>query len=481
MNQGAAAGRARASASSTPAVEFRDVFKIYAEQGVETVALRGAWLAVQPGEFVAILGPSGSGKSTLLGLAAGLDAPSAGQVLIEGASLAHLDEAHRAALRHSRIGIVFQRDNLIPFLTARENLEAVMSPSPHRRQRANDLLRQVGLVDRMDHRPAQLSGGESQRVAIALALANSPALLLADEPTGELDSASAESIIRLLVDCSRSQQVSVILVTHNPALASLADRAVRMTDGVLLPCDPTSLAEVAGPRVPPPTRSRGAPLLKGVDLARRFGSTHALRGVSLTVAAGEVLGVVGPSGCGKSTLLNLLGALDRPSAGEVWLDGQALSTLDAAELARLRRGTIGFVFQAHNLIGTLTARENVALPLILDNQPSAAWGARSIELLGAVGLGDVAEKLPDQLSGGQRQRVAIARALAHRPRVILADEPTGSLDSEAGLATVELLTRIAREHGLALVMVTHDPGVAAHCDLQLRLLDGRAAGLGEAA
>jgi len=460
------------------ALELRDLFKIYREGAIETVALRGADLTIAPGEFVAIVGPSGSGKSTLLGLAAGLATPSAGRVLIEGRDLAALGEEARADLRQRRVGLVLQRDNLLPFLSARENVILAIADGDARRGRATALLERVGLGTRLDHRPGQLSGGEQQRAAIAVALANDPALLLADELTGELDSATAEEVMLLLAELNRERGTAIVLVTHNLDLAARAGRAVQMVDGLLTPFDTAAaLAARQGERQLVGT-TRGAAtgmnVLTASGLARRYpGGVQALRGIDLTVAAGESLAIMGPSGCGKSTLLQLLGGLDRPTAGTVTLSGSPLSTLSGAALARRRRREIGFIFQAHNLLSTLTAAENVALPLILDGLPEGERQARALALLETVGLREQADQLPDQLSGGQRQRVAIARALAHRPQLLLADEPTGSLDSASAARIATLLTALAHDEGLALALVTHDPTVAARCDRVLHLRDGR--------
>jgi putative ABC transport system ATP-binding protein len=201
----------------------------------------------------------------------------------------------------------------------------------------------------------------------------------------------------------------------------------------------------------------------------------ALDGVNLQVQAGEFVAVMGPSGCGKSTLLQLVGGLDRPTAGDVLIAGQGLAQLSDDALSALRRRTIGFVFQAYNLIPVLNAVENVALPLILDGMRPAEATQRAAAWLDQLGLGDRRDHRPDQLSGGQQQRVAIARALVADPALILADEPTGNLDSRAAGEIAELLRRIAADYGRTIVMVTHDPRIAAHAGRIVFLKDGTVA------
>ena len=219
----------------------------------------------------------------------------------------------------------------------------------------------------------------------------------------------------------------------------------------------------------------GASVLRACGLRKEYGKgeglVRAVDEVDLEVASGETVAVMGPSGCGKSTLLHLLGGLDRPSGGELWLTGQRIDQLGERALARLRRDTIGFVFQAFHLMDELTAAENVELPALLAGR-SARWARRrAAELLDRVGLTDRASHLPSALSGGQRQRVAIARALVSDPTLVLADEPTGNLDSQA---TVEVLRLFEDLHsaGQTLVIVTHDSRIAATADRLISMRDG---------
>jgi putative ABC transport system ATP-binding protein len=197
----------------------------------------------------------------------------------------------------------------------------------------------------------------------------------------------------------------------------------------------------------------------------------ALRGVDLAIARGEFVAIMGPSGCGKSTLLNLLAGLDRPTAGEVRLDGERIDQLSETELARLRRRRIGFVFQFFNLMPTLSAVENVELPLLLVGRRRKDARRSANELLSELGIGDKHAAAPVQLSGGQQQRVALARALANTPDIVLGDEPTGNLDSAAAREVLGLL-RGARDRGQTVLLVTHDARVAAAADRVITLRDG---------
>ncbi len=202
-------------------------------------------------------------------------------------------------------------------------------------------------------------------------------------------------------------------------------------------------------------------------------TVHALRGVSFRVERGEMVATMGPSGSGKSTLLNIVGGLDRASEGTVLIDGADTSRLDDDALTRLRREKIGFVFQFFNLLPTLTARENVALPLYLAGAGRREAARRASEMLALVGLAEREEHLPDELSGGEQQRVAMARALVLGPPLVLADEPTGNLDSRSGQEVLALFKNLQRQFGTTVLMVTHDPKAAAVCDRVLTMEDGR--------
>ena len=219
------------------------------------------------------------------------------------------------------------------------------------------------------------------------------------------------------------------------------------------------------------------PAIELVGVARSYrmdGVTiEALRGVTLRVAPGELAAIVGPSGSGKSTLMHIMGCLDRPSVGTVRLGGRDVAALSDAELAVVRNRTIGFVFQAFHLLARTSALENVALPLVYRGVPRGERRARAANALETVGLGHRLGHRPAQLSGGEQQRVAIARALVGDPEVVLADEPTGNLDTSSGAAVMDLLHRLNGERGIAIVLVTHEAEVAAHARRRIHVRDGR--------
>lgn len=231
--------------------------------------------------------------------------------------------------------------------------------------------------------------------------------------------------------------------------------------------------EAPSPVLPPP-------VLSLVDVSKAYGTgaarTPVLHEISLDVPAGDFLAIVGPSGSGKSTLLNLIGLLDQPDSGEIRLDGAAVTVRSLADAARLRNHTIGFVFQSFQLLPRLNAWENVALPLLYRGASRAERKARALAALAELGLAERAEHRPSQLSGGQCQRVALARALVGAPRLILADEPTGSLDSATGATVMDLLRDLNHRLGTTIVMVTHDVGLAARCPSLIEIRDGRIEG-----
>ena len=219
------------------------------------------------------------------------------------------------------------------------------------------------------------------------------------------------------------------------------------------------------------------PLIQTQGLTKTYGSGDtaviALNHVNLNVNAGEFVAIMGPSGCGKSTLLHLIGGLDRPSEGRVIFDGAPIAEMSDDALTELRRRKMGFVFQFYNLIPVLSAAENAALPVTLDGAKPAEARAKAVEWLTRFGLGERLASRPDQLSGGQQQRVAVARALVAEPALVLADEPTGNLDTHAGDEIASLLRNVSKDYGRTVIMVTHDPRIAAYADRIVFLKDGK--------
>lgn len=218
------------------------------------------------------------------------------------------------------------------------------------------------------------------------------------------------------------------------------------------------------------------PIIEIENLRKHYGEHHvnALKGISLSIQAGEFVALMGPSGCGKSTLLNILGTIDQPTDGKVLIQGKAVFQQNETALTDFRRKELGFIFQFFNLLSTLTVSENVSLPLDLDDSLSEATRQQKVKaILERVGMSHRAEFFPSQLSGGEMQRVAIARALVHQPKIILADEPTGNLDSENGTAILQLLREISTENGQVILMATHSEEAAACAHRVIRMRDGQ--------
>jgi putative ABC transport system ATP-binding protein len=205
----------------------------------------------------------------------------------------------------------------------------------------------------------------------------------------------------------------------------------------------------------------------------KYYEVRAINGITMKIEDGEFIAIMGPSGSGKSTLLYLIGCLDRPTKGEVVIDGVETSELSDDELTRLRREKLGFVFQQYNLISTLTALENVELPMIFRGVPKNERKRKAMELLRLVGIEDIVERKPMEISGGQQQRVAIARAMANEPKILLCDEPTGNLDSKSGRQIMGIIKELNEEKGVTVILVTHDPSMAEFAERIVRLRDGR--------
>jgi ABC-type lipoprotein export system ATPase subunit len=508
-------------------VELRDVFRVYptAEGGV--AALQGLTLTVQRGELCVVLGPSGSGKSTLLRIVAGFDKPSAGSVSVAGVDVARLGAWEAGRFRSRAIGYADQHywRALAGELTARElvgvQLGLAGEARAGREARAGELLERVGLGGRGDAHPRELSGGEQQRVALCAAVASRPQLLIADEPTGELDAATAREVLDLIAELSRAEGGTALVVSHDPASAERADRVVHVRDGRIsdervaggddgaivvgrggwlrLPEDllrsagidrhATARLQEGGLVVEPSgarvyqTQASSAPAIsarpggargdcvyqtqsiEARGLTKRYGSATPFERLDATFAPGKLTVVTGPSGSGKTTLLHLLAGLELPDEGDVLVDGISLARLDRTGRAELRRTRLAFVGQTPGLVPFLGARENAELGLELRGLPIEGVE----EALAAVGLAEHAERPVGELSAGQRGRAALARALAASPLALVADEPTARLDAANALALGALLADIARTSGTTVVCATHDPLLIEQADAELSL------------
>jgi len=491
------------------AVETHDVFRIYGDG--RAVALQGLTMRVHEGEVVVVFGPSGSGKSTLLRILARLDMPSAGTVTVFGDDLRELRGASLRAYRARVLGYLDQHYSqaLAPELTVRDLVAlqpALLGlPVDGRLRRADKLLERVGLADRREAFPRELSGGEQQRVALAAAIAHGPKLLIADEPTGELDAANALNAYALIGELAREERLTAIVVSHDPQSAAIADRVLHIRDGrvsaesaserghaeeivlarggwLRLPEELLRLSGIGGRAsarvedggivIAPTSEAAAAPEQRAQQAAAReggvvaelrsvtrsYGSRRVLDDVSKSFRGGCLTAVTGPSGSGKTTLLHLLAGLDTADAGEVDVLGR---TPDE----QLRRTEIALVAQDAYLMPFLSARENVELVLELRRADRAS----AVDALVAVGLGELVDERVARLSTGERQRVALARAVAARPRLLLADEPTARLD-EANARTIgALFAQLAAETGAAIVCATHDPALIDQADVQLAL------------
>jgi ABC-type lipoprotein export system ATPase subunit len=490
------------------AVETHDVFRIYGEG--RAVALQGLTMRVREGEIVVVFGPSGSGKSTLLRILARLDMPSAGAVTVFGDDLRELRGGSLRAYRARVLGYLDQHYSraLAPELTVRDlvSLQPALlgAAGVERFRRADELLERVGLADRSGAFPHELSGGEQQRVALAAAIAHGPRLLIADEPTGELDAANARNAYALIGELAREERVTAILVSHDPQSTAIADRVVHIRDGrvsaesasergheeeivlarggwLRLPEELLRLSGIGGrasarvaddgiviapaseaarsPAHAPRVEARPGDVVAEVrGVTRSYGRRRVLDGVTASFRGGCLTAVTGPSGSGKTTLLHALAGLASVDAGEV-------DVLSRTPDEQLRRTEIALVAQDAQLIPFLSARENVELVLELRRADRAA----AADALVAVGLGELVDERVSRLSTGERQRVAIARAVAARPKLLLADEPTARLD-EANARTIgALFARLAAETGAAIVCATHDPALIDQAEAQLAL------------
>lgn len=449
-----------------------DLYRFFHVDDAEVRALRGASLRVDRGETLALVGASGSGKSTLMACIAGLDNPDGGLVMIDGERMTRRPEDERAALRARCIGYLAQSRNLFDHLTVSENirLQLKLGGAKDAERRIEELLTLVGLTDRRDARPQTLSGGEAARAGLAVALANDSPLLLADEPTAEVDEETERMILDAL-EQRRRNGAAALIATHSRTIAAHATRIVGIADGRIVAEQAFESAEGTR-RVDQANREQhdGQILVSGRDLSRSFTSGRrniaAVTSAEFTIRAGQRVALIGRSGSGKSTLLSLMaGLIDPDRPGSIAWPG-----FDRTR--PLQPHQIGMVFQSPSLLPALNVIENIRLPLDLVGT-DAADCLDPMQALSCLSIADLAEKLPDQLSGGQMQRVAIARALVTRPTLLLADEPTGQLDRTTARDVVAALLTAVAATGAALVVATHDRTVAEEMDEQWTINRGR--------
>ena len=488
-------------------IQMQDVVKIYNTGDVPFVALDNVNIEIKQGEFLGITGKSGAGKSTLLNMISGVSELTSGNILFHWVGsekpspsipIHSLNEDKLARWRGENLGIIYQSFELMPTLSLVEN---VMLPpdflgsyqSLISKTRALELLELVEIADHAYKIPAHISGGQKQRVAIARALVNDPHLIIADEPTGNLDSVTAETIFQIfekLVD----QGKTIVMVTHDESFAPRFSRHLHITDGVVsspmergdgleAPINierERALHHISKSPVEIVSASKEyhnekpAIVLRNVEkmYENAAGKFLALKSINLQLNYGQFISIVGKSGCGKSTLLNMITGIDHPTAGDVIIGDEHIYKMSESKRALWRGKNMGVVFQFFQLLPTLTLLENTMLPMDYCNlYPFYERPERAMELLKMVGLEDQAHKLPTAVSSGQQQSAAIARALATDPSIILADEPTGNLDSRSADNILNLFENLARS-GKTVLIVTHDPSITQRTDQTIILSDG---------
>lgn len=496
-----------------------DVSKVYHTGSGDFLALKNITLDVRSGEFLGIIGKSGAGKTTVLNMISGVSEISSGDVFYfppgqaaqngnrSSLSIGSLSQDELAVWRGENMGIVYQSFELMPQLSLVDN---IMLPQEFAgrfkpgisQQAALELLDMVELSEHAHKLPAHISGGQKQRVAIARALVNDPPLIVADEPTGSLDSVTADTIFSIfgkLVERGKT----VIMVTHDMDLASRFSRRLIISDGVLMqevdgaPAPMHSAADKSDKPeqieiVMPDGGANGSPLLRDLklidsqdrskpaimlqDVVKTYvnaaGSFTALKGIDLEIAYGQFVALVGKSGSGKSTLLNMLTGIDHPTAGQVLIGGEDIYRMSESRRALWRGRSVGIVFQFFQLLPTLSLLENTILPMdYCDVYPYQERPERAMALLKMVGLEEHAHDLPANVSNGQQQAAAIARSLATDPPIIVADEPTGNLDSRSADVVIRVFRELAAQ-GKTILIVTHDPSLTSRVDRTVIISDG---------
>jgi ABC-type lipoprotein export system ATPase subunit len=492
-------------------IQMQDVVKTYNTGEVPFVVLKNVNLDIRQGEFLGITGKSGAGKTTLLNMISGVSELTSGNILFHWVGnevsspsipIHSLNEDQLARWRGENLGIIYQSFELMPTLSLVEN---VMLPPDFlgfyqpvvSKKKALELLELLEIADHAYKIPAHISGGQKQRVAIARALVNDPHLIIADEPTGNLDSVTAETIFQIFEKLV-AQGKTIVMVTHDESFASRFSRRLQIADGVVTDPSQNGNGQASGKETPINLdRERAAhhlskPRIEGAVSPKEYhdqkpaivlrdvqkvyenaaGKFVALKSINLQLNYGQFISIVGKSGCGKSTLLNMITGIDHPTAGDVIIGDEHIYKMSESKRALWRGKNMGVVFQFFQLLPTLTLLENTMLPMDYCNlYPFAERPDRAMELLRMVGLEDQAHKLPTAVSSGHQQSAAIARALATDPSIILADEPTGNLDSLAADNVLTLFEDLAKQ-GKTVLIVTHDPSITQRTDQTIILSDG---------
>jgi len=499
--------------SSIPIIQLDKLNKSYMTGEGPFPALKDINFSVDRGEFLGVTGKSGAGKTTLLNMISGIDDLTSGEVIYftngtdqDALSLHRLTENELAEWRGGNLGVVLQSFELMPTLNLIENimLPADFAGVYHPGTSYEKALELLALVEIEEHAykiPAHISGGQKQRVAIARALINDPPLIIADEPTGNLDSVTAETIFQIFEKLVESGK-TIIMVTHDESLAKRFSRRLHILDGVLVDPDKKRagrqrahtktdndirkeyVREQNGSVGKTKTKKRNgadngghdhpALILRGVNKTYESpaGKFVALKSIDLQIDYGQFISIVGKSGSGKSTLLNMITGIDNPTFGEVVVRNERIYAFNESERALWRGKNMGVVFQFFQLLPTLSLIENVVLPMdYCDVYSFSERDERAMDLLRMVGLAEQAHKLPAAVSSGQQQSAAIARALATDPDIILADEPTGNLDSKSAENVLQIFEALAAR-GKTVLIVTHDPAITRRTDQTIILSDG---------
>jgi ABC-type lipoprotein export system ATPase subunit len=475
---------------SDPAVRLREVFCLHRTGQGGAPALQGLSLELARGERVCVIGTSGAGKTTLLRVIAGLQAPSAGSLLVFGEDPGRLSPAGRARLRHRWIGFMDQHaeSTLSPDLSVAQSiaLPLALRGAPRNRSRARvaELLDATGLRERASARPAELSGGERQRVALCAALAHRPGLLLADEPTAELDADTAALTAGAIAALAEAEGTTVLVVGRGGwvRLPEALREAANINGTVRARSEPGAIVLTSTPvtvGAPPPATALSAPsgseapavvTVTGVVRARGRGGARRLilDQFSARFAAGRLTLLTGPSGSGKTTLLELVAGLDRADAGEVRIDGVDLGALDPEPLAALRRERTGYLTQEPAPVGFLSALENVVLALRVRGLDAGTATRQAEVILAGLGLAERARRRVSRLSAGEAQRVALGAALAGARGLLLVDEPTSRLDRPGAVLVARTLTAAAAA-GQTVICATHDEELLRGADARVTL------------